>query len=175
MVKQRQNNRIIEKRINNENKYLCLVPICNKIAKFNKRGTQQNYCEDHSFFDMQKYTSFSCLRLEVFRRDNYKCVKCGKQPTRLIRKGYKIHYNKIIKEEYMEEWKDTMLTIVDTLIADHIIPIALGGDEWDINNLQTLCPECNKIKTKEDIKNIAELRKIEKKQNNTEILNKWHL
>lgn len=56
-----------------------------------------------------------------------------------------------------------MATIVGTLIADHIHAIALGGDEWDINNLQTLCPECNKIKTAEDAGKIAKLREIDKK------------
>ena len=46
-------------------------------------------------------------------------------------------------------------------IADHIKPIALGGDEWDINNLQTLCQKCNKIKTRQDAKDIAKLRRVE--------------
>ena len=70
----------------------------------------------------------------------------------------------------MEAWRGDMATIVDTLIADHIIAIALGGDEWDINNLQTLCPECNKIKTAEDAGKIAKLRDIEKKQSNGQML-----
>jgi len=48
------------------------------------------------------------------------------------------------------------------LIGDHIHPIALGGDEWDINNIQTLRKKCNKAKTALDLKKIAELRKVEK-------------
>jgi len=40
----------------------------------------------------------------------------------------------------------------------------LGGDEWDINNIQTLCIDCNKIKTAQDHKDIAKQRRIEKKQ-----------
>lgn len=63
-----------------------------------------------------------------------------------------------------------MATIVDTLIADHILAIALGGDEWDINNIQTLCPDCNKIKTAKDAGKIAKLRDIEKKQSNGQTL-----
>ena len=50
------------------------------------------------------------------------------------------------------------------LIADHIHPIALGGDEWDIDNIQTLCKSCNKEKTADDLKEIAKLRVIEKNQ-----------
>ncbi len=52
------------------------------------------------------------------------------------------------------------------LQADHIKPIALGGDQWDINNIQTLCDTCHKIKTKQDMKSIAELRRTEKKLSN---------
>ncbi|MHA2067195.1 MAG: HNH endonuclease [Candidatus Thorarchaeota archaeon] len=47
-------------------------------------------------------------------------------------------------------------------IVDHIIPIALGGDEFDEANLQVLCPDCNKIKTAADMKQIALQRRNEK-------------
>ena len=48
-------------------------------------------------------------------------------------------------------------------ILDHIKPIALGGEEFDEKNLQILCKECDKIKTRQDHKDIAELRRTEKK------------
>jgi 5-methylcytosine-specific restriction endonuclease McrA len=52
---------------------------------------------------------------------------------------------------------------VDTskLIGDHIMPIACGGDEFDIDNVQTLCERCNKIKTKRDMAEIASMRQAE--------------
>lgn len=50
------------------------------------------------------------------------------------------------------------------LIGDHIVPIALGGDEWDIENIQTLCSDCNKEKTRQDAADIAQLRKKESLQ-----------
>ena len=49
-------------------------------------------------------------------------------------------------------------------IVDHIEPIALGGEEFDLENLQTLCQTCNKEKTSIDQFNIAILRRKEKKQ-----------
>jgi len=76
------------------------------------------------------------LRLKVFKRDNYCCVKC--------------------KFRGHAPYSD--------LIGDHIIPIALGGYESDIDNVQTLCNDCNKIKTKKDIKNITKQRRINKIQ-----------
>ncbi len=48
-------------------------------------------------------------------------------------------------------------------IADHIIPIALGGPEFDLNNIQLLCDECNKIKTAKDAADIAKRRKLLKR------------
>ena len=77
------------------------------------------------------------VRRKVFIRDKWTCIKCG-----LVDK------NKL-------GW---------TLVADHIIPICLGGDEWDMDNIQTLCRRCDKIKTKQDYKDIAKQRRIEKKQ-----------
>ena len=46
--------------------------------------------------------------------------------------------------------------------VDHIIPIALGGDMWDMKNLQTLCKKCHNKKTKEDLKKINSKKKLEK-------------
>ena len=81
----------------------------------------------------------------LFRsRDNYTCVKCGKKDKN--RNG-------------------------EVLIGDHIIPIALGGEEFDIDNVQTLCINCDKIKTAKDLKDIAKQRNIEKIQLKNKQLN----
>lgn len=53
-------------------------------------------------------------------------------------------------------WKDLRLKVfsrdghqcvycgnTQNLQADHIIPLAAGGPAFDINNLQTLCRDCN--------------------------------
>lgn len=48
------------------------------------------------------------------------------------------------------------------LIADHIVPIALGGPQWDINNIQTLCLDCNRTKTAHDAADIAAVRAQDK-------------
>lgn len=56
------------------------------------------------------------IKEEIFKRDNYKCVVCG----RGINEGLEIH-------------------------ADHIIPFNKGGDN-SVNNGQTLCSEHNLLK-----------------------------
>lgn len=55
------------------------------------------------------------LRLDVLKRDNFRCVYCGKSPA--INLGVVLH-------------------------IDHIIPFAKGGRST-LNNLQTLCSQCN--------------------------------
>ena len=44
---------------------------------------------------------------------------------------------------------------VSPYILDHIRPIAMGGDQWAIKNLQILCVRCNRIKTARDIGRIV--------------------
>lgn len=59
------------------------------------------------------------LRFDVFKRDNFKCVICGKSPS--TTPGLELH-------------------------LDHIKPYSLGG-ETILDNLQTLCSDCNLGKT----------------------------
>ena len=56
------------------------------------------------------------IRQQVFVRDNYMCLCCGKRRRRGV-----------------------------TLHADHILPIAMGGKNA-VSNLQTLCKNCNTAK-----------------------------
>ena len=90
-------------------------------------------CTEHYERKIVKRWWWVDIRKEAFERDNYTCVKCG------------------VKKEDVN------------LIGDHIKPIAIGGEEFDINNVQTLCIKCNKIKNAKDTKKIAKKRRIEKK------------
>lgn len=63
------------------------------------------------------------LRLAVLTRDNFRCVFCGKSPATNI--GTRLH-------------------------IDHIIPFSKGGKST-LENLQTLCEECNLGKSNQDI------------------------
>ena len=153
MVKQRENSRWIKERRDKEGRLLCLVPTCNDLREpYKTSGRLKNYCKKHSCFDMSSFTSWQALRVKALKRDNYCCVKCGKQPRRI---------SKDIDDD--GKYVNTDCGVDESkLIGDHIKAIALGGDEWDIKNIQTLCPKCNKIKTKQDHKKIAQLRKTEK-------------
>ena len=63
------------------------------------------------------------LRLKVLQRDNFRCVFCGKSPATDL--GTKLH-------------------------IDHIFPFSKGGKSI-LENLQTLCEECNLGKSDREI------------------------
>ncbi|MGL4668996.1 MAG: HNH endonuclease [Methanobacteriaceae archaeon] len=67
--------------------------------------------------DKLKRKSFTkSIRHEVFKRDNYICVECGAKKSDDV-----------------------------TLHVDHIIPSSKGGND-ELDNLQTLCQDCNTAK-----------------------------
>jgi len=57
------------------------------------------------------------IRHEVFKRDNYRCLECNASKD----DGVVLH-------------------------VDHIIPVAQGGSD-ELDNLQTLCQDCNLAKS----------------------------
>ena len=44
-------------------------------------------------------------------------------------------------------WRCEVCARPGRLECDHVIPLALGGDPWDMQNLQALCVECHRCKT----------------------------
>ena len=112
----------------------------------------------------------------VFKRESGVCQKCGhtNKPLCLVYprrpkwnpNGYKAHREEMAKyDEQIQEYARAVSEYRKThpyrdFIADHIIPIALGGAEFDTNNVQLLCEVCNKKKTKQDQGKIAKKRKL---------------
>jgi 5-methylcytosine-specific restriction endonuclease McrA len=109
--------------------------------------------------------SWGEFRDKVLKRDGYRCKQCGTIPTKSWQHGIGCTDCKddplFLRQDI--EYREGVCVAIDPsqLIADHIIPIALGGDEWDINNIQTLCIKCNKKKTARDMADIAKLRSVE--------------
>ena len=123
------------------------------------------------FKKMYIYYGWKEIREKAVIRDNYTCRKCGIQPTteRLIGNKYStndyINALKVMRSfiRFEGEGENYRAIMIDSsqVVGDHIIPIAIGGEEFDIDNVQTLCKSCNKIKTKKDHGDIAIYRKKE--------------
>lgn len=122
------------------------------------------------------------LRAKCFKRDQWTCCECGHQIAiaQVISKDTvkRLFNQATIKnlETYIHMYHGPEIIFIKEnptsyevtlpnnaeLIGDHIIPISIGGAQWDSHNIQTLCLECNKTKTRYDAKIIAEYRRKEK-------------
>jgi len=142
-------------------------PNCGKLKSEWKRRTDWTCCSvectDNYYKEHDKSYSWETVRYEIFKRDGGKCTKCGKI---FLIPGITVDFKPDVSK----------------LIADHIIPIELGGGMWDRDNIQTLCIECNKVKTREDMAHIAVHRqrfkkKLSRKDHsgllNISLLEKW--
>ena len=81
----------------------------------------KRFCSPECSEEFWGTRNWQMLKMRVHKRDDWTCQICGK------RKTYSFSANH----------------------ADHIIPVADGGDEWDPENIRTLCVPCHKAVTKE--------------------------
>ena len=138
---------------------------CGKEKKEWKRSTRWKCCSTECTDKyVRECTSFGWgeYRLRVFRRDKFTCAMCGTKPIPMQTEFEKIYNSdgehtswnrKLVPVEEPTEYDYATM-----LIGDHIQPIALNGNEWEMSNIQTLCIPCNKIKTRGDMGKIAQLR-----------------
>ncbi len=71
------------------------------------------FCSNRCLRDFYMATDWKRVRSVVYVRDGGICMKCGR---------------KVTKKDFH---------------VDHIVPLAQGGNEWDLDNLELSCPECN--------------------------------
>lgn len=109
-------------------------------------------CTGNFWKDHVEILDWSVIRSMVFKRDNYVCAICHKRFV-------------------ISESEDFLMGDTAKLVGDHIVPIAVGGSEFDMDNVQTLCIDCNKIKTAQDMKVIAKYRRKEKILEKNQTLN----
>lgn len=98
------------------------------------------YCSDECRENYWVKHDWSWLRSKVLKKVNYTCSKCGFRPE-IDKHGYSFYHK------------------ARELVVDHVIPIALGGEEFDEKNLQVLCFKCDKEKTRIDKKKIAKAKR----------------
>jgi hypothetical protein len=173
LIKKRENYRIVVPQEYKDAIDAGICPVCKKPKIEWTRTTSYRCCSKLCTEEYGKhiFLGWGPLRLACFKRD-LKCLKCSVVHTKIVdvtSNGFEYYdfYEIILKKEFFKktEYYDVFkceLFDMSAYVADHIFPIALGGDEWDINNLQTLCIACNKKKTKEDMKKIAFLRRKDK-------------
>ena len=81
---------------------------------------RRHYCSEECMDEFNRNNSWYWVRKDVLRRDNYRCSICKKRFRKAL------------------------------LDVDHIIPVRIGGNCFEKENLRTLCKECHKAKSKLD-------------------------
>ena len=74
---------------------------------------RHTFCGPRCLRDFYMQTDWQRVRTVIYARDGGICMKCGRH----VRKN--------------------------DFHVDHLKPIAAGGDEWALDNLELSCPQCN--------------------------------
>ena len=158
------------KDVNNLGNYLCRF--CGKPTINSRR---KYYCSDECYWNCQKSISWWFARQGTFKRDEEKCVKCGKKldyndawdchhiipVEKLNPLAVATVYNNPEWKHCSERDKDHGFAIIYTLLIH------------DINNLITLCSGCHKREhaaTPESINYEAEILTLEHFFNHTKTI-----
>lgn len=101
--------------------------ICAKDLPKGQRKYCGQECWDDWYSKIPHPIMWAKARQKALERDHYTCQKCGRQNL----------------EDNEQE-------------VDHIIPVSMGGNNFELKNLQTLCHECHVDKTTEDMAKLRE-------------------
>ena len=99
------------------------------------------FCSGACVHEWKLRTDPGYLRAQVFLRDRGVCAQCGLHTEALRRDKRKLDYT--ARRQFEKEW-GRRRHLWD---ADHIVPVAEGGGECDLDNMRTLCLKCHREAT----------------------------
>lgn len=126
---------------------------------------RRKYCKDWCSNEFFRKNNHAAMRMYLIKKVSGVCAMCTKIP--IIKEENNHMSNKQFIRHMKQYFPQTTLVLTGQycvrihdsgLILDHIKPIAIGGEEFDEENLQILCIDCNKIKTRKDMADIAAIR-----------------
>lgn len=118
--------------------------LCRWCALEVPRG-RYTFCSEYCVHEWKLRTQPGYLREQVFRRDQGVCALCRVDTVaalRALRRSRGAH-----RGQLLEHWKAGRRLRSSLWDADHIVPVAEGGGECDLENLRTLCLRCHRVVT----------------------------
>lgn len=112
--------------------------------------SQKERLKKHNKELAEKYKDqIEAKKLELLREAEKEFLKKIEEIKNMSINDWEI--SSMLRNEFDEKLKEdyTWRSFFD---VDHIVAITNGGDMWDKQNLQVLCIDCHKKKTKEDMK-----------------------
>jgi 5-methylcytosine-specific restriction enzyme A len=105
---------------------------------------RRTFCSDSCVHEWRLRTDPAYLRDRVLARDRGICAACGLDALEFYRRFQLIPAR---KRKALRSQLDIHARRHSFWDADHILPVAEGGGECDLSNLQTLCLWCHQEHT----------------------------
>jgi 5-methylcytosine-specific restriction enzyme A len=105
------------------------------------------FCSDYCVHEWRLRTNPAYVREQVFLRDKGICALCRTDTI----KAYRVlkRSGGLRREELLAHWGLKRINRRTLWDADHILPVAEGGGECDLENIRTLCLRCHRLSTLE--------------------------
>jgi 5-methylcytosine-specific restriction enzyme A len=103
------------------------------------------FCSDWCVHEWRLRTDPGYLRDQVYRRDRAICALCHIDGDAAYRDLLRSRGRG--RRVLLERWGLKRLSRRSVWDADHILPVAEGGGECDLDNLRTLCLVCHRQQT----------------------------
>lgn len=105
------------------------------------------FCSAFCVHEWKLRTQPGYVRDKVFERDRGVCSCCGVDAPAAERQLRYSHGARRV--ELLKHWGLRRRTRKSLWDADHIVPVAEGGGECDLENIRTLCLRCHRVVTLE--------------------------
>jgi len=103
------------------------------------------FCSDYCVHEWKLRTQPAYLREQVFVRDGGICARCRVDTVAAARQ---LRYSRASRRAaLLAHWGLKRRTRKSLWDADHILPVAEGGGECDLDNIRTLCLRCHRQAT----------------------------
>jgi hypothetical protein len=103
------------------------------------------FCSEFCVHEWKLRTQPGYVREKVLERDRGICAACN---VDTLAAGRQLRYSRgSRRSELLKHWGLRTRTRKSLWDADHIVAVALGGGECDLDNIRTLCLRCHRAAT----------------------------
>jgi 5-methylcytosine-specific restriction endonuclease McrA len=103
------------------------------------------FCSEFCVHEWKLRSQPAYLREQVLLRDKGICADCG---INTIAEARRVRYARgSPRTALLASWGLKARTRKSLWDADHIVPVAEGGGECDLDNIRTLCLRCHRLAT----------------------------
>jgi 5-methylcytosine-specific restriction enzyme A len=100
------------------------------------------FCSDYCVHEWKLRSQPGYLREQILHRDKGMCAHCG--VNTIAEQGKLKRARGSARVALMQHWGLITWTRKSLWDADHILPVAEGGGECDLDNIRTLCLRCHR-------------------------------